>query len=273
MHRRGSHYRAEAGGGRRVPLALPAALKAVLAQAAAWALAILLLSLGAIPPQAWPLVLAQCALAALAALALRSEWWWIPIHLGFAPALLLAQGLELAPAWYLAAFVALLAVYWTSFRTRVPLYLSNHATVDAIAKLMPARKALKVLDIGSGTGSLLIPLARMRPDCDFSGIEAAPAPFLLSRILSRGMRNVHFGRGNFFERPWNGYDLVYAFLSPIPMQAVWDKARREMSAGCILVSNSFQVPGRKPDMVIEVGDARGTRLYVYNQQSTEKQQN
>jgi hypothetical protein len=272
MRRRGSHYRTEVGAGRAL-LALPAALKAVLAQASAWAISILLLGLEVIPPQAWVLVLVQCALAALAALTLRSEPWWIPIHLGFAPALLLARGLAIAPGWYLAAFAALVAIYWTSFRTRVPLYLSNRATVSAVAELITPADGMKILDIGSGTGSLLIPLARMRPDCNFRGIEAAPAPYLVSRIRSRGLHNIRFDRGDFFDHPWGGYDLVYAFLSPIPMQAVWDKARREMSPGHILVSNSFPVPGRKPDRVIEVGDARGTRLFVYNQQSTEKQEN
>lgn len=272
MRRRGSHYRTEIGGGHALR-ALPAALKAALAQACAWAIAVVLLALEVIPPQAWILVLVQGVLAALAAFTLRSEPWWIPIHLAFAPALLLARGLAIAPGWYLAAFAALATVYWTSFRTRVPLYLSNRAAVSAVADLIAPAGGMKILDIGSGIGSLLIPLARMRPDCDFRGIEAAPAPFLLSRIRSRGMHNIRFDRGDFFGHPWGGYDVVYAFLSPIPMEAVWNKARREVQPRAALVSNSFPVPGRKPDMVIEVGDARKTRLFVYNLQSAEKQEN
>jgi hypothetical protein len=47
------------------------------------------------------------------------------------------------------------------------------------------------------------------------------------------------------------------------MAAVWEKARREMKAGSLLVSNSFGIPGREPDRILEVADRRGTRLLVF----------
>ncbi len=56
---------------------------------------------------------------------------------------------------------------------------------------------------------------------------------------------------------------MYAFLSPVPMPAVWAKAIAEMRPGSLLVSNSFEVPGHEADAVIEVGDRRGTRLFLY----------
>ena len=36
-----------------------------------------------------------------------------------------------------------------------------------------------------------------------------------------------------------------------------------LAPGALVVSNSFPIPGRKPDEVVEVGDGRATRLYVY----------
>jgi hypothetical protein len=47
------------------------------------------------------------------------------------------------------------------------------------------------------------------------------------------------------------------------MPALWEKARREMRAGSLLVSNTFVVPGVAPDRVIEVDDTRGSRLLVW----------
>lgn len=242
---------------------LPAAVKALLAQTAGWALAALALGSGTVPALAWVLVLIQALAAAVAASALRSERWWLAIHLGFSPLLLLALGLGIAPGWYLGAFVVLAAIYWTTFRTRVPLYLSNHATATAVAGLLAQDRPLRVLDLGSGTGSLLLPLARRRPDCTFTGIETAPAPYLVSRIRARGLDNLHLTRGDFFAPSWAGYDLIYSFLSPVPMKQVWDKARREMDEHCVLVSNSFTIPGVEPAAIIDVDDARSTRLYVY----------
>lgn len=243
--------------------ALPAALKALLAQGVAWALVVGLLSQGVIPSQIWALVIAQSVLAALIAFALRSDRWWLVIHLGFSPLLVFARGLQIAPGWYLTAFLMLTAIYWTSFRTRVPLYLSNQATIAALDRLIASRRPARVLDLGCGTGTMLVALAHHHPDSQFTGIESAPAPYLIGRFRARGQPNIHVRRGDFFATSWADQDLIYAFLSPVPMSRVGEKAMREMRPGSMLVSNSFVIPGLHATDVIEVGDKRGTRLFVY----------
>ncbi|HNI81640.1 MAG TPA: class I SAM-dependent methyltransferase [Rhodocyclaceae bacterium] len=243
---------------------LPPALKALLAQLAGWAVAIGLLRAGLLPGQAWALVLAQAIAAVSAAVALRSDPWWRWIHAGFTPLAALALQLGLHPAWYLAAFALLALVYWSSFRTQVPLFLSNPATAAAVAQLVPPGHSARVLDLGSGTGALLRPLARLRPDCRLEGMESAPAPYLLSRLLSRRHPNIALARGDFWQIPWTDYDLIYAFLSPVPMPEVWRKACAELRPGALLVSNSFPVEGIEPDDIIHVADRRGTRLYCYH---------
>ena len=247
------------------PRPMPPALKALLAQilGAAGALA---LARSGLLSGLWPLLAAQATLAAGTALLLRSARWWLPIHLGFLPLAVLAHGLTrhfgLHPGWYLAGFVSLLLVYWTSFRTQVPLYLSNRATAKAVLDLLPPTPA-RVLDIGAGTGSLLRPLAHARDDCRFTGIELAPAPWLLGRVLGARQPNIEWRRGDLFSLSWSEYDVVYAFLSPVPMPAVWAKARTEMKPGSLLISNSFAVPERAPEQVLEVQDRRATRLHAY----------
>ena len=240
---------------------MPPALKALLAQLIGFAAAFLL-ARGGYVAGLWPLVAAQTVSAALAAAALRSARWWLPIHLAFVPLLVGAQGLGLHPAWYLAAFVTLVLFYWTSFRTQVPLYLSNRSTAAAVAELLPAAPA-RLLDIGAGTGSLLRPLAHTRPDCHFTGVELAPAAWLLGHLLCARHPNIDWRRDDLFARPWQDYDVVYAFLSPVPMAAVWEKAAAEMRPGALLVSNSFPVPDREPDFAVDVDDRRTTRLYCY----------
>jgi len=244
---------------------MPPSLKALLAQLLGVAGALALARAGFVGGL-WPLVATQAVIATGSAWVLHSARWWLPIHLGFLPAVVLAHGLTrqlgLHPAWYLAAFILLLLIYWTSFRTQVPLYLSNRATAQAVGHLLPSRPA-RMLDIGAGTGSLLRPLARARPDCHFTGIELAPAPWLLGRLLAAGASNIDWRRNDLFAPSWADYDVVYAFLSPVPMPAVWAKAQAEMKPGSLLVSNSFAVPGIDPEQRIEVTDRRGTQLYLY----------
>ncbi|THF63924.1 methyltransferase type 12 [Pseudothauera nasutitermitis] len=243
---------------------MPPALKALLAQLGGWALVWFAARAGILPASPWSLAAAQAVGATVLAALLRSARWWLPIHLAFTPLAFLAHRLDLQPGWYLTAFLALAAVYWSSFRTQVPLYLSNRRTVAEVARLLPADRPVAVLDLGSGTGALLRPLARLRPDCRFTGIESAPAPHLLARLLGGGLPNLALRRGDFFAESWSTHDVVYAFLSPVPMARVWQKACAELVPGALLLSNSFPVPGVEPAFVVDVADRRRTRLYAYH---------
>ncbi len=199
--------------------------------------------------------------------------WWLLIHLAFAPLAVAVQRLDIAPGWFLAAFVLLLLVFWRTDKSRVPLYLSNRATAAALLKLLPATGGgvvlgrpgtdFKVLDLGCGDGGLLSRLAKARPDCHFTGIEHAPLPWLVAKLRSLRLSNLAIRRGDFWQEPLGEYGLVYAFLSPAPMPQLWEKARAEMKIGAVLVSNSFAVPDVAPDSIVAVADRRATRLYVY----------
>lgn len=249
---------------------IPPALKALIAQSGGWLLAIALARHGLPMTGVWSLVFTQVLGAIAIAAALGCARWWFAIHLTFAPGLLLAGRLDIAPQWYLAAFGVLTIIFWTSFRTQVPLYLSGRAAVAAVQELLPPGRTARLLDLGSGLGSLLLPLADSRPDCQFTGIEAAPGPFLVARLRGSGHANLRFVRGDFFAHAWTRYDIVYAFLSPVPMPAVWHKAQLEMRAGSLLVSNCFPVPGIAPDQTIVLDEKTGASLYLYRIGSAQK---
>ena len=200
--------------------------------------------------------------AALASALLGGPVWWLPIHLGFMPLAVLAQGLGL-PAWvWLASFVLLLLTFWRTDRSQVPLYLTNTAATEALAALLPAHP-VAVADLGCGDGGLVRRLARMRPDCRFVGIEHAPLAWAWARFSCRGLSNVEIRFGDFWSLPLGGYALVYVFLSPVPMPRLWAKARTEMAPDALLVSNSFEVPEIRPERIIDVADRRQTRFLCY----------
>ncbi len=204
----------------------------------------------------------QGVCAAFISFKLRAPRWWLAIHLAFLPAAVLASRLGIAPAWYLAAFVLLLLVYWRTDQSRVPLYLSNPATARALLQLLPATPC-HVADLGCGHGGLLRRLARARPDATFIGIEHAPLPWLWGKLASRTLPNLRIRYGDFWNSPLDPYDVVYAFLSPVPMADLMHKARAEMRPGMLLVSNTFAAPGVEPERVVEVADRRATQLYCY----------
>lgn len=217
-------------------------------------------------PRLWDTPLAAAAVqgscAAMTAYKLEAPPWWIAIHLFFVPLVVAVGTLGIAPGWYLAAFVACLLVFWRTDKGRVPLYLTNATAAAAVAGLLPPRPC-HVVDLGCGDGGLLRQLARLRPDCEFVGIEHAPLPWLWARLRALRVPNVYIRYGDFWSQHLGLFDVVYAFLSPAPMGGLWQKAFEEMHADALLVSNSFAVPDVEPDRSVAVDDRRGTRLYVY----------
>lgn len=238
-------------------------LKALFAQLAGWFFAILALPL-ADPPitNLWLIAVLQGAFAAGASMMFRAPQWWLPIHALFSLLLVAALRLGLAPGWYLGGFLLLALVFWSSFRSRVPLFLTNRATARTLLRLLPKDRTLRFIDLGCGTGSLLAYLARRRPDCEFVGIENAPLPYLLAAWRTRGLSNCAIRRGDFWDEPLVAYDVVYCFLSPVPMARLGRKAGGELSDDALLVSNSFAVPHATPERTVEAS-RRIRALYLY----------
>jgi len=239
-------------------------LKALIAQLAGLILAYSLARNGFLPwASPFALALSQGLLAACAARLLNSPKWWLYIHFCFAPAVALASQAHL-PAWlYGALFISFSLIYWSSFRTQVPLFLSNRVTVHRLAAHLPGTQGLRILDAGSGTGTFVRQLARLRPDWLVCGLESAPAPYWISRWLTRQQPNASLIRGDIWQHSFKDYEVVYAFLSPVPMEDLWRKARKEMRAGTLLISNSFPIPNQKPETLVNVDDRRATQLFFY----------
>ena len=136
-------------------------------------------------------------------------------------------------------------------------------SVEALAELTAAHPRLRFLDLGAGLGSIVCPLAKMRPDARIVGVENAPATWLIGRLRTLGLPNCDWRWGDLWQCSLAEQDVVYAFLSPVPMPELWEKASREMPAGSLFISNSFPVPGITPERIVELDDRRQTSLYCY----------
>jgi hypothetical protein len=245
---------------RRLPPALQAVGLHVLAGTAVLALATLLHALGqGIPAPALPL--AEGLLAGSLSRLLGLPLWWQFINLLFFPAVALMAQVDFAAGWYLAGFLLLALTSLGAVISRVPLYLSSARAMQAVASRIPRGKDVRVIDLGCGLGGLLVHLARARPDIELHGVDAAPLPWLVSRLRLRGRAAIRFG--SLWEQDLAAYDVVYAYLSPAPMTRLWEKARREMRPGSLFISNSFTVHGAEPDEAVELGDLSRARLLIW----------
>jgi len=216
-----------------------------------------------LPTLAWLAVIG--GLAAVIGWRFGLRKWWTLVQFVFPLAVAGAIWLGLPPYVWLGLFVLTLLVYWNSFRSGVPLYLSNKATWTALAHMLPQKPGARFVDLGGGIGGTALHLAACRPDCEFVSVESAPIPFAISwlRTVISGRSNVHAVYGDIWKHPLNTFGVVYVFLSPQPMPDLFIKAKAEMDAGALLVSNSFEVPGHAANEIVQLDDRRCTRLHLW----------
>lgn len=130
--------------------------------------------------------------------------------------------------------------------------------------MLPVGRSLRVIDIGSGLGGAVLHLSRLRPDSRFIGIELAPLPWLVSQMRARfGRSRGNFVRGDYTQLDFADFDVIFAYLSPAAMTALWQKARAEMRAGTLLLSYEFVVEDEPPDRVIYAQEG-GPALYIWH---------
>jgi len=248
---------------------LPPSVTALLLQLAGGALSLLLLRITGINPVPLAFALLCGTLSAgLSHLAGQARWW-LAIQLLFAPALVMTLSFDIPPWFFLTAFLIMLTVYWSTFRTQVPLYLSSNKVWHALEDLLPPDNSqLRFIDLGSGLGGVLTHLARARPDGHYSGVESAPLPFLWSWLRTRPYPNCSVHWGSIWDEHLPTchlaqYDVVFAYLSPVPMEKLWHKARDEMRPGTLLISSTFSIPGHAPQQIIQVNDLHHSTLQVW----------
>lgn len=214
----------------------------------------------------YPLLFLQGGLAALLGHLLGLPRWWIAINILLPPAAGYALTFGL-PSWvYLAAFIALVAIFWNSGRDRVPFYLTNKKAAETLGTLIPNDRTINFIDIGCATGGLLLQLAAQRPNAHFTGVESAPLPYLIARarLAASGRPNITLHRIDLWKQDLSEFDMAYAFLSSDPMAKLFAKARAEMPEGSLFISNSFTPPDFPPGRTLDAGDRRRTRLHLWH---------
>lgn len=240
----------------------PPVLRALLAQALAFAVLVALARVGLrLPGLGWVLLQALVAVSLSRWLALNPRWVFMQAALPFLVRALWGAPI---PAWvYLVLFLGLALVFGGGLLTRVPLYHASEDAWEKLEGLLPDRPGLRFVDLGCGFGGPVAHLAKARPDSTFVGVEASPFTWLVAWLRCLPRRNAHIRLGSLWRADLATFDVAYAFLSPVPMPALWAKVRRELKPGGRFISHSFEVPSETPHRVIPVKGRDGARLLVF----------
>lgn len=123
----------------------------------------------------------------------------------------------------------------------------------------------KILDFGSGWGSLVFPLAKRFSQCQVIGYELSPIPYFVSRLLQIFFRypNLNIYYRNYLKQPLPSNCIVCCYLFPQAMRDLKKKLEDELSLGSLVLSNTFSIPSWKAHSIFTISDIYRTRVYLY----------
>ena len=148
----------------------------------------------------------------------------------------------------------------------VPTPARYRRVIDAALQIAPEDV---VYELGSGTGGLLIALAKKYPESVFVGIELNVVLYAYAKILKRLLGNppnLDFRRENFFDTDLSKPNKIYGYLLNTIMEKLLTKLERE-TKGVRFASRAFQFKSKSPVETIQLSKMPGSHgehmLYVY----------
>jgi SAM-dependent methyltransferase len=163
------------------------------------------------------------------------------------PELFLYFTIALAAAVYWALWTQLLGSGW--------LPMPASAIRKGLEKAEVGKKDV-VFDLGCGDGRILLEGCKR---CKWAvGFEIDPLRYLISKIRARGKSNVAVRHGNFFKKPLQEADVIFAYLHPKANARLATKLKREVRAGTRVVSYWWPIRSLR-----EAWKDEKARLFVY----------
>jgi len=161
--------------------------------------------------------------------------------------------------------IILVALYlYGLLRARlVPYVRTPQAVIEELIRRVPLREGSVFVELGCGDGVVIGQVKEKFPEVEARGYELALHPYLRARWRSR---SVHFDviRRSFMRADLRDADVVFCYLMPHFMPAVWQKLNRECKDGATFFSYAFPVPDVEPDQVFTFGEQQVKgKLYSY----------
>lgn len=142
----------------------------------------------------------------------------------------------------LAVFVVyLILLYYLA--SGAPYLPSSHAAVDAMVRLANVRQGMRVADLGSGDGRIIIAFAKAGAEAH--GYEINPILVWLSRrkITRAGVQDRCFVHtSNFWKTDFSMFDVVTLFGISHIMKRLEKRLKRDLKPDAIVLSHIFTFP-------------------------------
>ena len=151
--------------------------------------------------------------------------------------------------------------------TRVPFVRTPKEALSEIIKQIPNGNDITIVDIGSGDGSVLMEIEKMRPNATLIGYEMTPTAYAQAKIkkwLNKSNYQLHYK--DFHHADLSKADIIFCFLIESVMSRVEKKLREEHKSGALVLSYGFRFPGWQSIRSIKNPHPRyKSKIHVYKQ--------
>lgn len=164
--------------------------------------------------------------------------------------------------------LAIASIIFYGIRLGITPMPSSRKAIATFIDLIPDNTDGKIVDLGSGWGSLAYPISKQFPEAEVFGYELSPIPWLYSRLkgLFVPRPNLTLHRKSVFDADLTDVDVVVVYLHPAAMRKLGPKFERELRPGTLVLSNTFAVPTWKPIQTVHLGKSwlsTSNDIYVY----------
>tara|TARA_R110002124_G_scaffold70290_5_gene188763 strand:- start:1501 stop:1947 length:447 start_codon:yes stop_codon:yes gene_type:complete len=142
---------------------------------------------------------------------------------------------------------------------------SSKKAYQVMLRLIDETGTGAIIDLGSGWGNFVIPLAKRTPERQVIGYELSLLPWLISIILKKalGLKNLRLHRKNFYHENLPAASVIVCYLYPEAMIKIADKLKQQQPNIAFLISNNFALPSVKADKKIVLDDFYKSPIYLY----------
>jgi len=119
------------------------------------------------------------------------------------------------PYFEIIAFLCIIVSVF-SFFSLAPWFPTDMKDLERILDVIKLKKNEQLLEMGCGTASVSLALARNHPDAHIVGIELSPFFYLISKIRGKisGLKNIEILYGNALHLDLSVFDVIYVFGMP-----------------------------------------------------------
>lgn len=163
----------------------------------------------------------------------------------------------------------LFSIFVSTLRTGIPPRPSHLAARSFLIKqaeqLLGSSSGQVLIDLGSGWGHLVVPLARRFPQHQIIGYEVSWVPWLVTQLLKKllGLNNLQVYRKDFFQEDLSQADLVFCYLLRPSMLKLAERFSSLDSHPRLVLSHFFTLPGYSPARIWQLPDWYQSPCYLY----------